>query len=52
MHHKYNADKEFAITQEEDCDIKNEFQKQRYYLEKTVDDLKKTVCTHKKNAYI
>lgn len=43
MYHKYNADKDFAIIQVEDCDVEGEFQKQRAYLEKTIAGLKKLV---------
>lgn len=47
MFHKYNADKDFVITREEDCESKNEFLKQRHYLEKNITRLKKTVSYRK-----
>ncbi|KAJ8986164.1 hypothetical protein NQ317_005638 [Molorchus minor] len=36
MYHKYNADKDFEITQAEDTEAKNEFLRQREFLERTV----------------
>ncbi|KAL1494188.1 hypothetical protein ABEB36_009827 [Hypothenemus hampei] len=39
MYHKYNADKEFEVSQAEDSDAKNEFLRQRDFLERTVSKL-------------
>ncbi|XP_050501847.1 cilia- and flagella-associated protein 57 [Diabrotica virgifera virgifera] len=36
MYHKYNADKDFEATQKEDTEAKNEFLRQRDFLERTV----------------
>lgn len=43
MYHKYNADKDFAATQQEDIEVKNEFLRQREFLERTVKTLKQQV---------
>lgn len=43
MYHKYNADKDFAVTQAEDVEAKNEFLRQRDFLERTVRTLKQQV---------
>lgn len=43
MYHKYNADKDFALTQAEDFEAKNEFLRQRDFLERTVRSLQKQV---------
>lgn len=40
MYHKYNADRDFAATQAEDVEAKNEFLRQRDFLERTVKTLK------------
>ncbi|XP_057670540.1 cilia- and flagella-associated protein 57 [Diorhabda carinulata] len=39
MYHKYNADKDFEVTQQEDTEAKNEFLRQRDFLERTVSTL-------------
>lgn len=43
MYHKYNADKDFAVSQAEDVEAKNEFLRQRDFLERTVRTLKQQV---------
>lgn len=43
MYLKYNADKDFALTQAEDFESKNEFLRQREFLERTVKSLQKQV---------
>lgn len=43
MYHKYNADKDFELTQAEDTDAKNEFLRQRDFLERTVFTLQQQV---------
>nr|XP_023027258.1 cilia- and flagella-associated protein 57-like [Leptinotarsa decemlineata] len=39
MYHKYNADKDFEVTQAEDTEAKSEFLRQRDFLERTVSTL-------------
>ncbi|KAJ8923117.1 hypothetical protein NQ315_001670 [Exocentrus adspersus] len=39
MYHKYNADKDFEITQAEDTEARSEFLRQRDFLERTVSTL-------------
>lgn len=36
MYHKYNADKDFEVSQAEDTEAKSEFLRQRDFLERTV----------------
>lgn len=43
MYHKYNADKDFTLIQAEDFETKNEFLRQRDFLERTVKTLKNQV---------
>lgn len=52
MYLKYNADKDFALTQAEDFESKNEFLRQREFLERTVKSLQKQVTiTRSKRNY-
>lgn len=46
MYHKYNADRDFGTTQAEDVEAKNEFLRQREFLERTVTTLKDQVSRH------
>lgn len=46
MYLKYNADKDFALTQAEDFESKNEFLRQREFLERTVKSLQKQVLVY------
>lgn len=39
MYHKYNADKDFEVTQAEDTEARSEFLRQRDFLERTVSTL-------------
>ncbi|CAH0564937.1 unnamed protein product [Brassicogethes aeneus] len=41
MYHKYNPDVDFTVTQAEDTDVKNEFMRQREFLERTSNKLQK-----------
>lgn len=43
MYHKYNADKDFELAQAEDTEAKNEFLRQRDFLERTIKILQKQV---------
>lgn len=43
MYHKYNIDENFEITQAEDTEVKNEFLRQREFLERTVASLQTQV---------
>lgn len=43
MFHKYNADKDFEISQAEDIEARNEFLRQRAFLERTVKTLQDQV---------
>lgn len=50
MYHKYNEDKDFELTQAEDIESKNEFLRQRDFLERTVKTLQlqvriRSLCT-------
>lgn len=39
MYHKYNADKDFEVAQQEDTEAKSEFLRQRDFLERAVSTL-------------
>lgn len=51
MYHRYNDSKDFQISQIEDSDAKNEFIRQREYLERTVRGLKKAVRPDIRRAF-
>ncbi|KAK4873590.1 hypothetical protein RN001_012950 [Aquatica leii] len=46
MYHKYNADKDFALTQAEESEAKNEFLRQRNFLERTIKTLQQQVVKY------
>ncbi|XP_045476478.1 cilia- and flagella-associated protein 57 [Harmonia axyridis] len=50
IYHKYNADKDFAMTQEEDKEAKGEFLRQREFLERTVSTLKERVIRNQSSV--
>ncbi|KAK9883072.1 hypothetical protein WA026_001275 [Henosepilachna vigintioctopunctata] len=50
IYHKYNADKDFAMGQEEDKDAKSEFLRQREFLERTVTQLKQRVLRNQSSV--
>lgn len=52
MYHKYNADRDFAATQAEDVEAKNEFLRQRDFLERTVKTLKLQVQDLEANHFV
>lgn len=43
MYHKYNPDVNFTVSQAEDTEVKNEFMRQREFLERTATKLQKQV---------
>ncbi|XP_044759161.1 cilia- and flagella-associated protein 57 [Coccinella septempunctata] len=50
IYHKYNADKDFAMAQEEDKEAKSEFLRQREFLERTVSKLKERVIRNQSSV--